>query len=379
MRVIIVFCILIVCGYCNLPPVVYIPGSPDVALQINIVGEVQPPAGCPTTGQFIVFGNDTFQGLNNGSCFYYYLSIIYDSKTQTFSNQTNVEVSVVLPTDGDYELFPSMQKFGYEFNSTYFLAVYDWRLSPNLDHSFMARTMGLIEMAYANNGNQKVHLIGHSTGGGMTLGFLTLTTQAWKDQYIAAAITLSGNLAGEIDIFGDLTLFDSQFDGVDANFSRGLWWTQPAEAWQLPHPGIYPTTKVVVKTPSKDYSVFDVLQLLQALNAAPMDQWYANTYLYNVTGNFTFPGVDTYCLWGEGLPTLVGYEFKDDNFNSEPKILYGNGDGDQDIITNSACLRWENETLQNHTFVGKGFIGVDHGGMTSNKRVMDFLRKILQI
>eukprot|EP00026_Physarum_polycephalum_P016248 Phypoly_transcript_17118.p1 GENE.Phypoly_transcript_17118~~Phypoly_transcript_17118.p1 ORF type:complete len:144 (+),score=8.57 Phypoly_transcript_17118:93-524(+) len=90
MRVIIVFSILIVCGFCNLPPVVYIPGSPDVALQINIVGEVQPPAGCPTTGQFIVFGNDTFQGLNNGSCFYYYLSIIYDSKTQTFSNQTNV-------------------------------------------------------------------------------------------------------------------------------------------------------------------------------------------------------------------------------------------------------------------------------------------------
>jgi hypothetical protein len=48
-------------------------------------------------------------------------------------------------------------------------------------------------------------------------------------RYIASAITLSGNLAGEADIFGDLTVLSSQFDGVSADLSRMLWWTQPAE------------------------------------------------------------------------------------------------------------------------------------------------------
>eukprot|EP00026_Physarum_polycephalum_P013873 Phypoly_transcript_14326.p1 GENE.Phypoly_transcript_14326~~Phypoly_transcript_14326.p1 ORF type:complete len:311 (-),score=30.42 Phypoly_transcript_14326:68-889(-) len=272
-----------------------------------------------------------------------------------------------------------MEKLGYKFGSTYFLSVYDWRLSPNLDFAFIARTQELIETAYRMNGNQKVYLIGHSTGGGMTLGFLYLVAQEWKDTYLQAAITLSGNLAGEIDIFGDLTLKLSQFDGVSWNFSRSLWWTQPAEAWQLPHPGIYPPSQIVIKTPSKDYSTFDALQILQTLNAFPMDQWYSNTDLYNVTGKFTFPNIDFYCLWGQGLPTIVGYEFHVDDFSKDPLPMIGDGDMDQDIVTNSACLRWEKEDLQNYTFVGMGFERVTHWGMTSDHKVIDMVKKILQI
>lgn len=56
----------------------------------------------------------------------------------------------------------------------------------------------LVEDTYQANGNQPVMLIAHSMGGPMSLFFLNLQTQQWKDQYIKCLVTLSAVWGGSV-------------------------------------------------------------------------------------------------------------------------------------------------------------------------------------
>lgn len=63
---------------------------------------------------------------------------------------------------------------------------------------FFTNLTTLIENTYVKNGNTKVVVIAHSMGGPLTLVFLRQKTQAWKDKYIKALISLSGAYAGSV-------------------------------------------------------------------------------------------------------------------------------------------------------------------------------------
>lgn len=56
----------------------------------------------------------------------------------------------------------------------------------------------LVEDTYQQNNNTPVLLVAHSMGGPMSLLFLQDQTQAWKDKYIRAMVTLSGAWGGSI-------------------------------------------------------------------------------------------------------------------------------------------------------------------------------------
>ena len=71
-------------------------------------------------------------------------------------------------------------------------------------YEFIENIKQLIEFTYNRNENQSVHLISHSTGGSMVLFFLSQQSQQWKDRFIKTWISLSGNLAGEIDNFENI-------------------------------------------------------------------------------------------------------------------------------------------------------------------------------
>ena len=56
----------------------------------------------------------------------------------------------------------------------------------------------MIESTYLNNGKEPVILIAHSMGSPMTLYFLNRKTQAWKDKYVKAYITMAGVWGGTV-------------------------------------------------------------------------------------------------------------------------------------------------------------------------------------
>ncbi len=70
----------------------------------------------------------------------------------------------------------------------------------------------LVETAYKTNGNNRVILLTHSMGSTTALYFLNKkVTQAWKDKYIRAMVTLAGPWAGTVrsmKVFAQGTLND---------------------------------------------------------------------------------------------------------------------------------------------------------------------------
>ena len=354
-------------------------GSPISVLNVTL--DVQsPPTGCPSTGNFVAYPNPGFQQREQGKCFVDYLNIQWDDETKIFMNATGVEVEVVNTASGteNSPLVRSLQRLlNYRVDHDLFVVSYDWRLSPNLDTVFIDRMRATIESAYEQH-QQQVFIIAHSTGGGESLYFLQSQPQQWKDKFIAGFISLSGNFAGEVDIFGDLTdLSETGFTGVTPLLSRQFWLTQPAEIWQLPHEHIYGAQSFVF-TPDYNYttSAADILRLLSVLDAHPALEWY-HTGLWNATGAFTAPQVNTYCLYGQGIKTLVGYVFPDNSFESNPQYLYGDGDGDQDIVTNRSCEQWAATTEPPATFYSQGFTNVTHAEMLVNPEVLKVIVSIL--
>lgn len=63
---------------------------------------------------------------------------------------------------------------------------------------FFQDLKSLVEETYVLNGNHAVVLLAHSMGGPMSLQFLHLQKQSWKDKYIRALVTLSGVWGGSV-------------------------------------------------------------------------------------------------------------------------------------------------------------------------------------
>eukprot|EP00771_Trimastix_marina_P004014 gnl/Trimastix_PCT/743.p1 GENE.gnl/Trimastix_PCT/743~~gnl/Trimastix_PCT/743.p1 ORF type:complete len:420 (+),score=109.80 gnl/Trimastix_PCT/743:47-1306(+) len=98
---------------------------------------------------------------------------------------------------------PMMQYFikaGYVPGKTLFAAPYDFRVAtPYATNRQFAMLRDLVESAFRKSGGLRVHLIGHSLGGPFVHVFLSeMTTQAWRDQYVASYISLAGPLGGSL-------------------------------------------------------------------------------------------------------------------------------------------------------------------------------------
>lgn len=56
----------------------------------------------------------------------------------------------------------------------------------------------LIENSFVENNNEPVTIIGHSNGGKITLTFLQLQSQEWKNKYIKSFIALAAPWGGSM-------------------------------------------------------------------------------------------------------------------------------------------------------------------------------------
>lgn len=63
---------------------------------------------------------------------------------------------------------------------------------------YFANLKDLVEETYTLNNNTKVLFVVHSMGGPMTLHFLQMQSQSWKDKYVQGMVSLSGAFAGSV-------------------------------------------------------------------------------------------------------------------------------------------------------------------------------------
>lgn len=127
------------------------------------------------------------------------------------------------------------------------------------NYEYFVQLKALIEETYAQNNNTPVILIAHSMGGPMTLYFLNLQTQAWKDQHIKSMVTLSGAWGGSVKAVKVYAIGDdlgSYF--LSGSVLKQEQITNPSLAWLLPSSLFWKPDEVLVQTDKKNYSLSNI-------------------------------------------------------------------------------------------------------------------------
>lgn len=165
------------------------------------------------------------------------MKLLYDNKTHTTYNNDGVEtripgfgnsstVEYIDPSMISYSVYfakiaDRLVKLGYKRGVDMHGAPYDFRKAASRPETlpmhleccmmmmflfnlidehgdFFKQLKALVEDTYKKNGNKRVIFVCHSMGSPMTLYFLNGQTQAWKDKYVKAFVTLAGVWGGTV-------------------------------------------------------------------------------------------------------------------------------------------------------------------------------------
>ena len=383
-----------------LTPVVVFPGFYISQLEVKVQNQSVAPE-CPTSGPFEVwFRNDSPSTEFSQVCQDKLLTLVVDpddSKPmpERFSNQPRVTVE--LKNFGETQsapfygpLYAFLEAAGYIRNMNIRVAGYDSRLTPDID-GFLERTIALIEEIYYQNGNTPVHLWGHSNGPLYAQFLLTHTTQAWKNTFIHGFTPIAGNWPGQgifySAFFTGLNAINFRFptDAANAASSATMHQTHPSSYMSSADPAVFHNQEVVVQSaqPSRTYTPKDNRKLFRdaGLTTARELAAYYVGFVQFAKHTF-FPNVDVYAEKGSGFPTTVGLVLQDLSVGqvvdvSDPDIfILGDGDRNQEDITNDAILVWE--AMRCFRFEFTDNVGVNHARLARETAVLQRLLTNLQ-
>lgn len=317
------------------------------------------------------------------------LQVVFDETTGIFTNKPGVNVTIV-----DFGGFDgltygpiyknAMEQLGYRAGLNLFGAPFDWRLPGQAYGSLYRNLTNVIELAYNKSNGKKVALIAPSFGPQVTLGFLNNKTTAWKDKhiewFIADSPVWSGSPTALFALTSGFPLLGNK-TGIGSWLVRELAQALPSLYWLVPEPGhdefTYSEKDILVTTPSKNYSAFDVAQLLDDIGAkmkvGEFDFIKGGGSLYK----FAPPNVNTYVVYGYGLPTAARFAY-DQDFGPlklpslTPRTLTSSGDG---IVAVRASRRGELWTARQKA-AGKALIhaaypNLDHAACVFNYMTAD--------
>jgi hypothetical protein len=362
--------------------IIFIPGSFCSLLEVRINTTLQ--SSCPTSfhNQWILLWlNLRLVEPNLLPCFHNIFKFVYNSSSNSFVNPPGVETRIVPNSiNGSFLTgilweYIELDKFLYHFVTKYDYTdginlhsiPYDFRRGTNETLVlFNDNLKELIELTYIQNLNQSVYLISHSTGGSMTLVFLSQQSQLWKDQYINSWISLSGNIAGEVDNI------ENVIQGfLSPTVPRDVIQSWDFFAWRLPEPMIYGSERIIIQTRLKNYTSYDMLDLLRDLNAKELSFVYPQAS--SILASLPAPNVNTYCFYGVNISTPIGYIWN----NEKLETIHGWGDGEQDDTTNMSCQLWKKTMNPKYILILKGFDRVSHLELVGNDKVLSEIDQII--
>eukprot|EP00731_Ephydatia_muelleri_P005234 Em0002g1410a len=341
------------------------------------------------------------------------LTLVHDSARGSFQNQPGLAIkasgfgdtckveylvanpietscSLQLPV-GEYfhTLVKHFTALGYKRGQTIRSAPYDWRLSPaHLQATgYYSNVKALIEKMYKDGGNKKVTLVAHSMGGPVTLYFLNnVVTQAWKDTYVNAFVTLAGAWSGgsvavKAEVSGDvLDALSSasvreicDFPNDIALRFRSAGRTFPSMAMLLPKPSVW-GNKVLVTTPKRTYTANDYQALFNDMGYPQAFNIYSG--IASINAGFPPPNVPTYCFYGTEVATPESFVYGSGFPDSAPsQVIKGDGDGTVNRRSAEVCLKWK--TQQQQPFGSSAFPGVDHVKMVKDSNVLRAVDRVV--
>lgn len=221
----------------------------------------------------------------------------------------------------------TMERNGWKRGETLFGAPYDWRYASERIDDHYDKMKALIEKIHSDTG-LPVSIYGHSMGPTVGLEFLHKMPQAWKDEHIAvflaSAPVWSGNVVSVWSAISGLdciAAFGVPCPGAEAGLGRALLrdvadsmpasyatFAQPGED----NPSLWSRDEVLIKTPSKSYSAYDMQEMLTDLGLTDGAEVQKFVAAGIARSTFTAPLVDTHVFYGYGVPTPTLFEYAAD-------------------------------------------------------------------
>jgi len=373
-------------------PVVMFPAYFFTTLKVTVHHQTVAPE-CPSSGSFRVFFLNDEPSAFSLVCQQKLLTMRYQANPtkpirQRFRDQRGVDVRIEnygkTESAPFYEpMYEALEEAGYVRDRDIRVAGYDSRLTPDM-RNFRNRAKRLIEDTYRDNGNQPVHVVGHSNGPLYIQYLLTHTSQRWKDKYIHGFTPFAGNFPGQgilyplfftgLDVrdFSLPTTPESALSGADMMLRN------PSSYMSASDPSIFGDQETVVEdfstgetyTPEDYGELFDDAGLSWAKAIA--DHYIG---FVDFADPSAFPNVDVYAEKGSGIETVVGIGLDDlsvgqvvDDSNT---FFTRDGDVNQEDITNDAVGVWEAMPCFHFSLTDNP--GVDHFALPSDSGVLERL------
>jgi lecithin-cholesterol acyltransferase len=378
-------------------PVVVFPAYFFTTLKITVHQQTVAPE-CPSSGSFRVFFLNDEPSDFSLVCQQKLLTMRYQAKPakpmpRRFSDQRGVDVRIEnygkTESAPFYEpMYEALEEAGYVRDQDIRVAGYDSRLTPDM-RNFLNRAKRLIQDTYRDNGNEPVHVVGHSNGPLYIQYLLTHTSQGWKNKYIHGFTPFAGNFPGQGILYPlfftglDVRDFTLPTTAESALSGAEMMLGNPSSYMSASDPRIFGDQETVVEdfSTGKTYTPEDYGELFDDAGlswAKPIADYYIG--FVDFADPSAFPNVDVYAEKGSGIETVVGIGLDDlsvgqvvDDSNT---FFTRDGDVNQEDITNDAVGVWDAMPCFHFSLTDNP--GVDHFALPSDAGVLERLLAVLE-
>ncbi|KAL0968241.1 hypothetical protein UPYG_G00264220 [Umbra pygmaea] len=271
-----------------------------------------------------------------------------------------------------FTIVQALVDWGYTRDDDVRGAPYDWRKAPNENKAYFLNLQKMIE-EMAEKAGRPVVLMAHSMGNLYTLYFLNHQPQAWKDRYIKAFLSLGAPWAGVAKTLKVVASGDNNRIPVISPLKmRSQQRSAVSTTWLLPYEHSWPADKVLVQTPTTNYTVKDYQRFFKDINFE--DGWEMRQDTEPLITELKAPGVTIHCLYGSGVETAESFVYS--SFpDADPNTITGDGDGTVNLLSAAQCKRWiGRQTQPVHMYELEGN---EHINMLINYTTVDYIKKVL--
>lgn len=387
------------CDETLLQPVVLLPGYDANRFEAKLNREEVRYDYCKrqTNGYYNIWLNKDDYDEKLVYCFMDNMTLRYNRTTRRTSNQPGVFTRAPLPF-GETEpleykspdhnlpgsplfnvLVQRLVDLGYQRGVNLFGASFDFRKAPNELSGYFKQLKLLVESVYLKNECQPVVIMCHSMGCLNALYFLNSRDKQWKDEYISALITLSGSIGGSVTHLTQYVAGSNTGIATLPNLKRTDTLTWPSTALLLPSSEVFPADQVLVRDTVSNFTVNDYGKLFDRLRYPDGYQIYLD--VKDVVNRREAPGVEVHCFHGYNIETTEQLVYNSSKlgkaFNSDPTLVYGDGDGTNNLVSLRGCLQWRSGQVEPVYY--RNFSSVNHNGLLTDENVFEYIKAVLQI